>query len=72
MRRKNRADAQKTELECVEKAVTIWRNLATDLEKKIEELEEKVKALEEAQVKKCEACKYRKAYYETKIQHKEG
>lgn len=69
MRRKNRADAQKSELDNVDKAVSIWRNLATDLEKKIEELEEKIRVIEEAQVKKCESCKYRKAYNEQKNAH---
>ncbi len=66
MRRKNRADAQGSELDNVDKAVSIWRNLAQDLEKKIEELEGKIKALEDFQVKKCEGCKYRKSYHESK------
>ena len=34
-KRKNRADAQGSELDNVDKAVTIWRKLAEDLEKKM-------------------------------------
>ncbi len=41
-RRKNTAEAQQSELDNVEKAVEIWRGIATDLEAKFNALEHRV------------------------------
>jgi peptidoglycan hydrolase CwlO-like protein len=65
-RRKNRADAGNRELDNVDKAISIWRALAQDLEKKIEKLEQQMKEMEENNKKKCDSCKYRKHYLESK------
>jgi peptidoglycan hydrolase CwlO-like protein len=53
-RRKERADIEKTqaevnasELENVEKAITIWRKLAEDMAAQVTELKEQVRALTE-------------------------
>jgi peptidoglycan hydrolase CwlO-like protein len=64
MRRKNRAEAQHSELDNIDKAISIWRSLAQDLEKKISQLESEIEFLKDGQVKKCENCKYRKYYNE--------
>ena len=37
-RRKATAETSKTEIEVVEKAIIIWRTLATDLKKEVDEL----------------------------------
>ena len=66
MRRKYKAEARMSELDTVDKAISIWRNLAQDLEKKVDDLEQKIREMEEAQMKKCETCRYKKYYLEMK------
>ncbi len=39
------AEAQSTELDAVGKAITIWRNLATELKKEVDDLRVEVKEL---------------------------
>jgi DNA-directed RNA polymerase subunit M/transcription elongation factor TFIIS len=63
MKRKRKADAQGTELDNVEKAVSIWRELSQGLEEKLKDLQEQMDTLRVEQKKKCEECKYRKHYY---------
>jgi peptidoglycan hydrolase CwlO-like protein len=65
-RRKNRADARKSELDNVDKAVSIWRSLAQDLEKEIKDLRQEVEDIRTQQQEKCKNCRYRKFYNEQK------
>ncbi|WAC40578.1 hypothetical protein [Pedobacter sp. SL55] len=44
-RRKQKADVAASELDVVEKAITIWRRMAEDLGKQVEELRNEVHAL---------------------------
>lgn len=44
-RRKNKAETQITEVEAVEKVAKIWRELASDLEMQVKELQSEVKML---------------------------
>lgn len=64
MRRKNKAEAQSSELDNVKKAIEIWRELAQNLEKEIEELRAKIEMIEEGFTRKCEKCRYKKVYYQ--------
>lgn len=59
MRRKLKVETKGNELDNIQRAVNIWRDLAHGLEEKIKYLQEKMEALETAQRKKCEFCKYR-------------
>ena len=44
-RRKSRAESDKSELDVVEEAIKIWREIAQDLKKEIQELKEENKLL---------------------------
>ena len=44
-KRKRAADAQQTELDSVEKAISIWRGLANDLKREVDELRVQVEQL---------------------------
>jgi archaellum component FlaC len=46
-KRKNKADVQKTEVETVSVAISIWRQLAQDLRKEVDELRVIVENLKE-------------------------
>lgn len=46
-KRKAKADAQKTELDSVEKAISIWRQLAQDFKKEVDELRVEIGELRE-------------------------
>lgn len=46
-RKKNNADAQLSEVDSVQKATTIWRELAQDLKKEVQELRLIVEELKE-------------------------
>lgn len=68
-RRKYKAETRSAELDNIQKAVSIWRNLAKDLEeelkslkKEFSELKDQMTSLQENFIKKCEQCKYRKYY----------
>lgn len=50
------------ELDNVQKAVEIWRNLSQELEEKVKVLEGKIQCIEESFRRKCETCKYRNDY----------
>ena len=72
-RRKYKSDTKYSELDNVDKAISIWRNLAQELkeeqkemEKQIGLLRERIREIEEGFIKKCECCKYRKFYNEHK------
>ena len=72
-RRKYRSEVKFSELDNVDKAISIWRNLAQELkeeqkemEKQIDMLRERIKEVEEGFIKKCESCKHRKFYNEHK------
>jgi hypothetical protein len=74
-RRKYMVETKSTELDNIEKAVSIWRNLTQKLEEgqaalklEVDQLHKQMKDLEENFQKKCENCKYRKHYYEHKEQ----
>jgi DNA-directed RNA polymerase subunit M/transcription elongation factor TFIIS len=69
---KEQAQAIGSELDNVEKAVTIWRQLSEEqtsrvtlMELEITELKNTVRNIEEMYRKKCDGCKYKKFYYET-------
>lgn len=61
--RKERQEIKNSELDNVQKAVEIWRNLSQQLEEKVKLLQEKIERIEISFQEKCENCKYRK-YYE--------
>ena len=61
--RKERQEIKNTELDNVQKAVEIWRELSQQLEEKVRLLQKKIEEIEVAFEEKCENCKYRK-YYE--------
>lgn len=41
-RRKSKADASNSELEATGKAITIWRDLATEFKKQVDELKKEI------------------------------
>lgn len=60
--RKNRQEVKNAELDNVQKAVEIWRNLSQQLEEKVRILQEKIEKIEISFQEQCENCKYRKFY----------
>lgn len=62
--RKEKLAIRTSELDNVQKAVEIWRNLSQELEDKVVKLQEKIEGVEADFKKKCANCKYRK-YYES-------
>lgn len=60
--RKENQGVKNDELDNVQKAVEIWRNLSQELEEKVRMLQEKIENIEASFKKKCESCKYRKIY----------
>ena len=72
-RRKYRTELKNTELDNVDKAISIWRSLAQglneeqkEMEKQINMLREEIKRIEKGFQKKCEECKFRKFYNDYK------
>lgn len=60
--RKERQLIRTNELDNVQKAVGIWRNLSQELEDKVKELQERIEEIEATFREKCDNCKYRKFY----------
>lgn len=63
--RKERQLIRTDELDNVQKAVGIWRNLSQELEEKVKKLQERIEEIEATFKEKCDNCKYRK-YYENR------
>jgi predicted RNase H-like nuclease (RuvC/YqgF family) len=68
-RRKNNAEVNALELQNAQQVVNLWKDLYDELNKKVIGLEEEIAKLreeleniEKTSQKKCEACKYKKAY----------
>ena len=59
---RTKQENKSSELDNVQKAVEIWRNLSQELEEKVKLLEEKIRKIEDSFWEKCETCKYRKFY----------
>lgn len=59
------AKALGSELDNVEKAVNIWRQLNEELVKKVEVLEQKIQDIEVFYQNKCANCKYKKEFYKS-------
>jgi cell division protein FtsB len=67
--RKNKAETLAVELQNVQQVVKLWKDLTdeltrkvTALEKEIVKLRKELEDIERANQKKCETCKYKKAY----------
>lgn len=67
--RRNRAEALALELQNVQRVVKLWRDLTDELTRKVLALEgeivklrKELEDIERANQKKCDTCKYKKAY----------
>lgn len=77
--KKSEAQAKGNELDNVEKAVKIWRDLADELkteietwQHKVEELTVKIESYETRFEEKCKSCDYRRLYYNDLEKQKQG
>lgn len=68
-RRKGKEEVKTIELQNAERVINMWRGLYEELhkkvqglEKEIQELREELASIEKTNQKKCDSCKYKKAY----------